>query len=123
VGATEEALQADGVEYVVGRARYDRNPRGRLIGDESGLLKLLFRRDDGRLLGAHVIGEQATELVHIGLTAMLTGGGADLFNRACFNYPTLGDLYKLATYDMLLQRPEFARGSLVGVGTAPGREE
>jgi NAD(P) transhydrogenase len=122
VGATEEALQADGVEYVVGRARYDRNPRGRLIGDESGLLKLLFRRDDGRLLGAHVIGEQATELVHIGLTAMLTGGGADLFNRACFNYPTLGDLYKLATYDMLLQRPEFARGSLVGVGTAPGRE-
>jgi NAD(P) transhydrogenase len=122
VGATEETLQAEDVDYVVGRARYDRNPRGRLIGDESGLLKLLFGRDDGRLLGAHVIGEQATELVHIGLMAMLAGGGADLFNRACFNYPTLGDLYKLATYDMLLQRPEFARGSLVRAGTAPGRD-
>jgi NAD(P) transhydrogenase len=55
------------------------------------------------LLGVHVIGEQATELVHLGLTAMLAGAGADLFNRACFNYPTLGDLYKYATYDALLQ--------------------
>ena len=57
-----------------------------------------------RLLGVHVVGEQATELVHIGLVAMLAGVGASLFNRACFNYPTLGDLYKSATYDALLKR-------------------
>ena len=57
-----------------------------------------------RLLGVHVLGEQATELVHVGLIAMLAGGGADIFNRACFNYPTLGDLYKYAAYDALAQR-------------------
>jgi NAD(P) transhydrogenase len=91
------------VGYVAGRARYSASPRGRLSGDETGFLKLLFQRDDLRLLGVHVIGEQATELVHIGLTAMLAGAGAELFNRACFNYPTLGDLYKYATYDALLQ--------------------
>ena len=56
-----------------------------------------------RLLGVHVIGEQATETVHIGMIAMLLDGDADLFNRACFNFPTLGDLYKYATYDALLQ--------------------
>jgi NAD(P) transhydrogenase len=57
-----------------------------------------------RLLGIHVIGEQATELAHLGLLALLTESGADLFKRACFNYPTLGELYKYATYDALLQR-------------------
>ena len=59
-----------------------------------------------RLLGVHAIGEHATELVHIGLMAMLVEGGADLFNRACFNYPTLGDLYKMATYKALIARAQ-----------------
>jgi NAD(P) transhydrogenase len=103
-GATEQQLHADGIACLAGRARYDASPRGRLSGDSTGFLKLLFRPDDMRLLGVHVIGEQATELVHIGLMAMLAGEGADLFNRACFNYPTLGDLYKYATYDALLAR-------------------
>ncbi len=101
VGETEQSLKAKGVDYVVGRASFADNPRGRIIGDETGLLKLLFRRDDLRLLGVHVVGEQATELVHIGLIAMMREGDADLFNTACFNYPTLGDLYKSATYDAL----------------------
>ena len=57
-----------------------------------------------RLLGVHVLGEQATELVHIGLIALLAEADASLFNRACFNYPTLGDLYKYAAYDALIQR-------------------
>src|SRR4029450_9041579 len=92
------------------------SPRGRLIGDETGLMKLLFGRDDHRLLGVHIIGELATELVHIGLATMLSGAGADLFNRACFNYPTLGDLYKLATYDALLQRE---RLQMPGEGPKP----
>jgi NAD(P) transhydrogenase len=56
-----------------------------------------------RLLGVHVVGEHATELVHVGMMAMLCGGGAELFNAACFNYPTLGELYKHATYDALLR--------------------
>jgi NAD(P) transhydrogenase len=103
-GETEESLKAKNIPYVVGRARYADNPRGQIMGDEAGLLKLIFRPEDMRLLGVHVVGEQATELVHIGLVAMLAGVGASLFNRVCFNYPTLGELYKLATYEALLKR-------------------
>jgi NAD(P) transhydrogenase len=103
-GETEDSLKSKGIAYVVGRARYMDNPRGQIIGDESGLLKLIFARDDMRLLGVHVVGEQATELVHIGLVAMMSGSGAELFNRTCFNYPTLGDLYKYATYEAILKR-------------------
>lgn len=103
-GATEDALARDGVDYIAGRARYADLPRGEIVGDRSGFLKLLFRRRDMRLLGVHIMGEQATELIHIGLMALLTESGAELFNRACFNYPTLGDLYKYAAYDAIAQR-------------------
>src|SRR6476660_10395400 len=72
--------------------------------DESGLLKLIFRQDDMRLLGVHVGGEQATELVHLGLIAMMAEAGADLFNRTCFNYPTLGDLSIIDNGDAWLVR-------------------
>jgi NAD(P) transhydrogenase len=104
VGETEEALKEKGVDYIVGRACYADLARGRIVGDETGFLKLLFRKEDMRLMGVHALGEQATEVVHIGLIAMLADGTADLFNRACFNYPTLGDLYKYATYDAVLKR-------------------
>jgi NAD(P) transhydrogenase len=103
-GETEESLKAKGIACVVGRARYADNPRGQIIGEESGLLKLIFARDDMRLLGVHVVGEQATELVHIGLVAMMSNSGAELFSRTCFNYPTLGDLYKHATYEAILKQ-------------------
>jgi NAD(P) transhydrogenase len=103
-GQTEETLKEKNIPYVVGRARYADNPRGQIIGDEHGFLKLIFRPEDMRLLGVHVVGEQATEVVHIGLVAMLAGAGASVFNRVCFNYPTLGELYKSATYDALLKR-------------------
>ena len=102
-GETEESLQEKGIEFIVGRARYENNPRGKIIGDQAGLLKLIFRREGMSLLGVHIIGEQATEMGHIGLVALMTHADADLFNRACFNYPTLGDLYKYATYDALLK--------------------
>src|SRR5881394_1670462 len=82
----------------------DLSLRRDIIGDNVGFLKLLFHRDDLRLLGVHVMGEQATEVVHIGLIAMLMNATAELFNRACFNYPTLGDLYKHAAYDAILQQ-------------------
>ena len=77
-----------------------------IIGDADGLLKPLFSRDGrARLLGVHVIGEQATELVHIGLTALMMEAGAELFIKTCYNYPTLGELYKYATYDALGRMP------------------
>ena len=106
-GETEESLKSKNVPYVVGRARYADIPRGQIIGDENGFLKLIFDPEKMRLLGVHVVGEQATEVVHIGLIAMLAGGGVSVFNRACFNYPTLGDLYKYAAYDALLKREGF----------------
>ena len=71
------------------------------MGDDSGFLKLLFQRQDMRLLGVHAMGERATELVHVGLVAMLTNSTAELFAETCFNLPTLGELYKLASLDAI----------------------
>jgi NAD(P) transhydrogenase len=104
VGDTEAALIEKKIPYLVGRARYADIPRGDIIGDNVGFLKLLFHHDDLKLLGVHVMGEHATEVVHIGLIAMLMNATAELFNRACFNYPTLGDLYKYAAYEAILRR-------------------
>lgn len=103
VGETEEALQQQGVAYVKGVSQLDQNARGKMIG-ETGALKLLFRRDDMKLVGVHCIGEGATELIHIGLTAMMAGATTDLFIDACFNYPTLSESYKYATYAALGER-------------------
>jgi NAD(P) transhydrogenase len=97
VGETEESLKKKGIDYVVGSTRYEENARGQIIGDKDGFLKLLFRRDNMKLVGVHVMGELATEIVHIGLMAMLTDSTADIFVEACFNVPTLGMLYKTAT--------------------------
>jgi NAD(P) transhydrogenase len=102
VGETEESLSRQGVDHVVGRASYLDSGRGQIIGDSDGFLKLLFRREDMKLLGVHVLGEQATEVVHIGLMAMLAGATADMFDEACFNLPTLGALYKNATFAAML---------------------
>ncbi len=101
VGETEESLVAKQVQYLVGRCRYADTPRGEIIGDHLGFLKLLIDAADMRLLGVHVIGEQATEVVHLGLVAMTQNSTVDLFQKICFNYPTLGDLYKFATQDAL----------------------
>jgi NAD(P) transhydrogenase len=103
-GETEESLREKRIPYAAGKASYSHNARGQIIGDADGFLKLLFRRDDLRLVGVHVIGEQATEIVHVGLTALLAGAGADLFIQTCYNYPTLTELYKYATYDALGRR-------------------
>lgn len=105
-GETEAALRENGVEYLVGRANYSEVARGKIIGDAAGFLKLLFRRSDRKLLGVHVIGEVASEVVHIGVMTLMIGAGADLLLQTCFNHPTLGELYKLATHDALLrERP------------------
>jgi NAD(P) transhydrogenase len=116
IGETEESLKKQEVPFIVGRAHYEDNARGKIIGETSGLLKLLFHAETQKLLGVHVIGEQATELVHIGLMAMLAGADREIFNSACFNYPTLGDLYKAATYDAFIStiRPDLAKASKLG---------
>ena len=101
VGETEESLQKKDTPYIVGRANYRENARGRIIGDQDGFLKLLFRQDDLKLVGVHVMGELATEVVHIGLIAMMCDASANLFGEACLNMPTLGMLYKSATLDAL----------------------
>jgi len=101
VGDTEQGLRAKGVPHVVGRWRYDANPRGMLIGERWGLLKLLFSLPDERLLGVHVIGDNACELIAAGLVAMTLGGTCSTFIDTCFNYPSLSDLYKYAAYDAM----------------------
>ena len=101
VGETEDSLREKGVDYLVGRASYGANARGRIIGDTEGILKLLFHRADMKLVGVHAIGEQATELVHLGLIAMLTNCTAHVFDEACFNLPTLGQMYKVAALDAI----------------------
>jgi len=101
IGETEDSLRTKGVDYLVGRGAYQDCARGRIIGDQHGFLKLLFRRADMKLLGVHMIGEQATDLVHIGMMAMLSDSTAMIFEEACFNVPTLGELYKLATLDAM----------------------
>ena len=103
-GETENSLAAKGVPYVVGRAYYDGNARGKIIGDRSGVLKLLFREHDLKLLGVSVVGETASELVHVGLVALMVEADHNLFIETCFNYPTLGQLYKYATYDAMGKR-------------------
>ena len=90
VGETEESLRQKGVDHVVGRASYLDSGRGRIIGDSDGFLKLLFRREDMKLLGVHVLGEQATEVVHIGLMVMLAGARPPCSMRTCSTSPLSG---------------------------------
>ncbi len=101
VGITEDECMAKQIPYLVGRASYDHNPRGQIIGDMSGMIKLVFSPADKSLLGAHIIGEQASELIHIAAHVMLANGTIDAFIQSVYNYPTLGDLYKYAAYDGL----------------------
>jgi NAD(P) transhydrogenase len=96
VGRNEDELTRDGVPYEIGVARYREIARGQIIGDTVGMLKLLFHSDTRELLGVHVIGEGATELVHIGQAVMAHGGKLDYFIDTVFNYPTLAECYKVA---------------------------
>lgn len=96
VGETERELTDAGVPYEVGMAYYREIARGQIRGDAAGRLKLLFHRDDGRVLGVHVIGEGAAELVHIGQAVMNLGGTIEYFVENVFNYPTFAECYKVA---------------------------
>mgnify|MGYP000867184751 CR=1 FL=1 len=99
VGQTEEALSAEGAEYEVGMARYYELARGQIINDHDGMLKLIFDPRSRRVLGVHIVGERATELIHIGQAVMTFGGTIDYFTDTVFNYPTLSEAYKVAALD------------------------
>jgi NAD(P) transhydrogenase len=101
VGASEEELQQRQIPYEVGRAYYKNNARGQITGELDGLLKLVFGVPSKRLLGAHIIGDDATELIHVAQMAMTLDATIDVFIDSVFNFPTLTELYKYAAYDGL----------------------
>jgi NAD(P) transhydrogenase len=105
VGRNEEELTKAEIPYGVGIAHYREIARGQLIGDQTGMLKLLFHRYTRALLGVHIIGEGATELIHIGQAVMAYKGKIDYFIDTVFNYPTLAECYKVAALDGINRMP------------------
>jgi NAD(P) transhydrogenase len=101
VGLTEESAVVQGTDYEIGRGWFAGNARATIAGATDGLVKLVFRRDNRRLLGVHVLGEHATELVHLGQTVLNYGGTIDYFIHTTFNVPTVSEAYKYAAYDGL----------------------
>jgi len=103
IGLSEDECKQKNIPYLVGRAFYSNNPRGQIMGDTDGMTKLIFAPADKKLLGAHIIGEMASELIHLGAHVLADGGSIDTFIDAVYNYPTLSDSYKYAAYDGLGQ--------------------
>jgi NAD(P) transhydrogenase len=99
VGLTEEEVRAKGLPYECGIARFRETSRGHIMGIASGMLKMIVDRDSHRILGVHIIGEGATELIHIGQAVINLGGALDYFIDNSFNYPTLAEAYKVAALD------------------------
>jgi NAD(P) transhydrogenase len=107
IGKTEEQLTDEDVPYEVGVAYYREIARGQIRGDTTGRLKLIFHRETKELLGVHIIGEGASELVHIGQAVMILGGKVDYFMNTVFNYPTLAECYKAAAFNGLNKLSRF----------------
>jgi len=101
VGQTEEKLTAAKVPYEVGISKYSELAKSMMLGDETGMLKLLFDRNTKKLLGVHILGQRATEIVHIGQAVLAYGGTIEYFRDTVFNYPTLAEAYKVAALDGL----------------------
>ena len=124
VGDSEDALHARGIPYEIGRSSFRTNPRGQILGDTDGFVKIVFHREDQRVLGVTIVGETACELIHIGMTVIAFGGTLDYFIQAAFNYPSLADAYKYAAYDGLqrLQRRHARTPGLPSVSREVVRE-
>jgi NAD(P) transhydrogenase len=105
VGLDEEQARDQGVAYEVGIARFRETSRGHIMGLESGMMKMLFGLADRKLLGVHIVGEGATELIHIGQAVLNLGGTLDYFVENTFNYPTLAEAYKVAALDAFNRMP------------------
>jgi NAD(P) transhydrogenase len=101
VGATEEELTRDRIPYETGIARYAELAKGQMLGDDQGFLKLIFDPNSRKLLGVHIIGDRASEIVHIGQAVLSLGGTIDYFRDTVFNYPTLAEAFKVAALDGL----------------------
>jgi len=101
VGVSEEDAKKQGTSFVVGRAFYRDNARGKIIGDKDGVVKLIFDAATRKLIGCHCLGDRASELVHIGQLMIALGGTVDTLIETVFNYPTLAELFKYAAYDAL----------------------
>ncbi len=99
VGRSEEELTAAGIPYEVGKAHYREIARGQIIGDRTGFLKIIFHLETHEILGVHIIGEGASELIHIGQAVMAFKGKIEYFIDTVFNYPTLAECYKTAAFD------------------------
>jgi NAD(P) transhydrogenase len=101
IGPTEETLTANKIPYEVGIARYSQLAKSMMLGDETGMLKLLFDPGTHKLLGVHALGQRATEIIHIGQAVLFYGGSVEYFRDIVFNYPTLAEAYKVAAFDGL----------------------
>ena len=108
VGLTEEEVRDKGIHYECGIARFRETSRGHIMGLESGMMKMIFNLDDRKLLGVHILGEGATELIHIGQAVINLGGDIDYFVENTFNYPTLAEAYKIAALDAWNRMPKEA---------------
>ena len=108
VGMSEEEVRAKGIACECGVARFRETSRGHIMGMESGMMKMIFALEDRRLLGVHIIGESATELIHIGQAVLNLGGTIDYFIENTFNYPTLAEAYKIAALDAWNRMPRVA---------------
>lgn len=106
VGMTEEEVREKGIHYECGIARFRETSRGHIMGLQSGMMKMIFGLEDKKLLGVHIVGEGATELIHIGQAVINLGGGLDYFVQNTFNYPTLAEAYKIAALDAWNRMPD-----------------
>jgi len=107
IGKTEDQLTDEDVPYEVGVAYYREIARGQIRGDTTGRLKIVFHRETKQILGIHIIGEGASELLHIGQAVMILGGSVEYFIDAVFNYPTLAECYKAAAFNGLNKLTKF----------------
>ncbi|MFQ5930473.1 MAG: Si-specific NAD(P)(+) transhydrogenase [Acidobacteriota bacterium] len=101
VGQTEQQLTAAKIPYKVGVASYEDVSKGQMVGDHSGMLKMLFHPETLKLLGVHAIGEDATEIIHIGQGVLALDGTIEYFRDSIFNYPTFAEAYKIAAHNGL----------------------
>jgi NAD(P) transhydrogenase len=101
IGETEESLVGKGTDYVAGRGNYEKNPRGQILGESGGMLKLVFERPSLRLVGAHVVGSAASEIIHVGQAFLRSSATANDIAETLYNYPTLSDMYRHAALKAL----------------------
>jgi NAD(P) transhydrogenase len=106
---TEQAAASSGIPYVVGRGRFEANSRANISGSIDGMVKLIFARADHKLLGVHILGEAATEAIHLGQAVLNNSGTIDYFIRTTLNVPTFCEAYTYAAYDGLRRLQEGTR--------------